>query len=772
MSRLDEFARKRRPERTPEPFGSRQPAAAGPVFVVQRHAARRLHYDLRLERGGVLVSWAVPKGLPAEPGARRLAVHVENHPLEYARFEGAIPQGEYGAGSVEIWDEGTYELLEEKPDGGLTFRLTGRRLTGLWALVPASLGGDPKNWLLLRKRDGSSPAREEEIRYEPMLATLADRLPAGPGWLFEVKWDGYRALARLRGGEATLYSRKGNDVTERFREIARALPRGLRTPDCVVDGEICALDERGRPSFGLLQRGEGALVIELFDLLELEGARLLELPLSERRARLEAMLDRSAARVRLSEAFDDGEALLAAARAERLEGVLAKRAASRYLPGKRSRDWLKVKTRERQEFLIAGYTRGAGKRAGSFGALVLAVRRGNTLVWAGNCGTGFSEAESVSLLRAFRPLERKTSPFPTAPVMPRVRAADVTWVTPALICEVEFAEWTREGRLRAPSYVGLREDKAPAEVRRERPLETELKSGTRTLRLRNLEKVFWPGEGITKGDLIDYYRRIAPVLVPHLRGRPFTMKRYPDGIEGGHFFQKDAPVHMPEWIETCPLPAGSRDGRRRRTIRYPLVNDELALLWMVNMGCIDMNATLSRADRPDRPDVVLFDLDPADGTGFREVVQVALLVKELLDALGLQGFPKTSGADGMHVLVPIARRSTFEQSRSFVGVLAGALARAHPRLVTTEWVRVKRRGVLIDAGQNREGATTASVYSVRPLPGAPVSTPLRWDELTPELDPRDLTMDVVLGRVERHGDLFAPVLSLRQSFGRALRSLG
>jgi bifunctional non-homologous end joining protein LigD len=284
--------------------------------------------------------------------------------------------------------------------------------------------------------------------------------------------------------------------------------------------------------------------------------------------------------------------------------------------------------------------------------------------------------------------------------------------------------------------------------------------------------VFWPGEGITKGDLIDYYRRIAPVLVPHLRGRPFTMKRYPDGIEGGHFFQKDAPVHMPEWIETCPLPAGSRDGRRRRTIRYPLVNDELALLWMVNMGCIDMNATLSRADRPDRPDVVLFDLDPADGTGFREVVQVALLVKELLDALGLQGFPKTSGADGMHVLVPIARRSTFEQSRSFVGVLAGALARAHPRLVTTEWVRVKRRGVLIDAGQNREGATTASVYSVRPLPGAPVSTPLRWDELTPELDPRDLTMDVVLGRVERHGDLFAPVLSLRQSFGRALRSLG
>jgi bifunctional non-homologous end joining protein LigD len=317
----------------------------------------------------------------------------------------------------------------------------------------------------------------------------------------------------------------------------------------------------------------------------------------------------------------------------------------------------------------------------------------------------------------------------------------------------------------------LRDDKKPGEVKRERPVEREVRRGSRTLKVPNLDKVFWPEEGFTKGDLLEYYERIAKVLVPHLRDRPFTMKRYPDGIEGGHFFQKDAPSHMPDWIETRPFPATSRDAKRRRTIRYPLVNDELALLWMVNMGCIDMNAWLSRVDRPDRPDVVLFDLDPAEGTQFRDVVRVASLVRELLDALGLRGFAKTSGADGMHVLVPISRRHGYEDTRSFASIVAGTLARTHPDLVTTEWVRAKRRGVLIDANQNREGATIAFAYSVRPHPGAPVSAPLRWDEVTEDLDPRDFTMEVVLGRVERHGDLFAPTLELHQSLGKALRSI-
>ncbi len=771
MAGLDEYERKRDPSRTPEPFGGNRKRAKAPIFVVQRHAARRLHYDFRLERNGALASWAVPKGVPLEPGERHLAVHVEDHPLEYATFEGEIPQGQYGAGTVEIWDSGTYELVEEKRDGGLTVRLDGERLKGLWTLVPARLDGDAKNWLMLRKRDEQPRERPRPADYAPMLATLSEELPAGRGWLFEVKWDGYRALATMAGGEATLTSRRGNDLSERFRPVAKAIERSLKTPNCVLDGEVCALDAEGRASFSEMQQGTGALVYYAFDVLEVDGEPLVALPFTERRERLAALLDRGDSTVQLSETFDDGEALLEAAKKQGLEGVIAKRADSLYHPGKRTRDWLKVKTHGRQEFVIAGYTRGKGRRETSLGALVLAVRRGGELVWVGNCGTGFTEKEIDRLLRKLRPLERATSPFKVVPKMPKVRKGDVVWVTPKLVCEVEFAEWTHDGRLRAPSYQGLREDKAPDEVRREEPLATEIKRGKRTLKLTNLDKPFWPEEGITKGDLLAYYREVAPVLVPHLRDRPFTMKRYPDGIAGGHFFQKNAPEHMPDWIPKRSYLSTSRESRQKRTIAYPLVNDELALLWMVNMGCIDMNAWYSRVDKPDRPDFVLFDLDPSPDVGFRETVQVALRVKEILDTLGLASYAKTSGSDGIHVLLPVSRRHTYADTRSFSEIVAGALARAHPGLVTTEWSKAKRRGVLVDANQNGEGKTIATAYSVRPQPGAPVSAPLRWDEVTEDLDPRDFTMEVVLRRVERHGDLFKPVLHGRQSLTAALDAL-
>ena len=358
--------------------------------------------------------------------------------------------------------------------------------------------------------------------------------------------------------------------------------------------------------------------------------------------------------------------------------------------------------------------------------------------------------------------------------MPKVRKADVVWVEPELVCEVEFVEWTHDGRLRAPSFQGLREDKPAREVHREdpEPIPAEIRAGKRVLRLSNLDKVFWPEEGITKGDLLAYYRAVSPVLLPHIRKRPFTLKRYPDGIDGGHFFQKDAPSHMPEWIPTREFDVSTRESpRRTRRIRVPIVNDELALLWMVNMGCIDLNTWYSRVDLPARPDFVLFDLDPSDDVGFPEVVEVALLVKQVLDALGLVGFPKTSGSDGMHVLVPIERRHTYEQTREFSEIVAGTLARTHRGLVTTEWTKAKRRGVLIDANQNGEGKTIASVYSVRPRPGAPVSTPLRWDEVGEGLDPLAFTMDAVLARIERDGDLFAGVLTTRQRLGAALESI-
>jgi bifunctional non-homologous end joining protein LigD len=355
--------------------------------------------------------------------------------------------------------------------------------------------------------------------------------------------------------------------------------------------------------------------------------------------------------------------------------------------------------------------------------------------------------------------------------MPRVRPQDVVWVEPLLVAEVEFAEWTPEGRLRAPVYVGLREDKNASEVTRERtPLPETLRRGRRALRLRNLDKPFWPEEGITKGDLLSFYREAAPVLVPHLRGRPFTMKRYPDGWQGKHFFQKQAPSHMPEWIRRAPMPSSSREGSRR-IIEYPVVNDPLDLLWMANMGAIDLHAWSSRADRPERPDWALFDLDPAADAGFEEVMSSALLLREVLEVLDLASFPKTSGSRGIHVLVPIARRYDYSVVREFAAVVASAMVRARPDLVTTEWVKSKRSGVLVDVNQNGFGRTTAAVYSVRPLAGAPVSTPLRWDELVPGLEPAAFTMDEVLGRIARLGDLFAPVLTMKQSLAQALRRL-
>jgi bifunctional non-homologous end joining protein LigD len=763
---LDEYRRKRDPRKTPEPFGSKKRNAKELRFVIQRHAARRLHYDFRLERGGALASWAVPKGVPLRKGERHLAVHVEDHPLEYGDFEGVIPAGEYGAGTVEIWDRGTYDLLEEKRDGGLTVRLHGERLDGVWTLVPARLDGDPKNWLLLRKDAGDGSGG----RYEPMKAISTDTLPAGEGWVFEPKWDGFRAIVTVSGGEVTLTSRNGNDLTERFRDVARNATLAITTPDAVLDGEICALDDEGRSRFSLLQEGSGISVLVLFDLLELDGESLVDLPLTERRARLQQVVG-SDGGVLVSPQFDDGPALLEAARRQGLEGVVAKKADSQYRSGRRSPDWHKLKLRQTQEIVIAGYTRGQGRRVGAFGALVAGVHEAGGLRWAGNVGTGFSDQEIRRLRGVLKPLERPSSPFVETPKMPRVRSSDIVWVEPKLVAEVEFAEWTHEGRLRAPSYLRLREDREAPDVRREHaPLPSVVRRGKRELRLSNLDKPFWPDEGITKGDLIAYYRDIAEVLVPHLRGRPFTMKRYPDGWQGKFFFQKQAPTHMPDWIARSSQPASTREGEKK-VIDYALVNDELALLWMANMGCIDLHAWSSRVDKPDRPDWVMFDLDPAEGATFEDVVTVARLVKDTLDLLELESFPKTSGSRGMHVLVPVARRHTFGDAREFAAIVGSALERTHHGLVTTEWAKSKRKGVLVDANQNRPGATNAMVYSVRPRAGAPVSTPLRWDEVVPGLDPAGFTMDTVLDRVAQQGDLFAGVLGGKQSLTTALRAV-
>ena len=469
--------------------------------------------------------------------------------------------------------------------------------------------------------------------------------------------------------------------------------------------------------------------------------------------------------VQISGYFEDGKALYEVATQQSLEGVMAKKPGSRYAEGRRTRDWLKVKTHGEQEFVIVGYTKGEGRRADRFGSLVLATYEAGTLTWVGNVGTGFTEQTLAELLQKLEPLKRDSSPLAEVPKMPKVRKADVVWTEPKLVAQVKFTEFTHDGHLRAPVFLGLRDDKAPRDVHKEEPIATRVK-------LSNLDKVFFEDEGITKGDLLEYYRAVASVLVPHLRDRPFTMRRYPDGANGKAFFQKDAPSHMPDWIARFRVQVSTRESpRRSRWIEAPVVNDEDSLLWMVNMGCIDMNTWYSRVDKPDRPDFVLFDLDPSPDVGFRETVQVALIVKQALDTLGLVSFPKTSSADGMHVLVPVERRYTFDDTREFSEIVGAAIARVHRGLATTEWAKSKRRGVLIDSNQNGEGKTIASAYSVRPRPGAPVSTPLRWDEVNEDLDPAAFTMGAVLERIQKHGDLFEGVLKTRQRIDKALAAL-
>jgi bifunctional non-homologous end joining protein LigD len=769
---LSDYRRKRDPKATPEPFGSGE-RGTQPTFVVQRHDASRLHYDFRLERNGALASWAVPKGVPLAPGEKVLAVHVEDHPLEYGKFEGEIPKGQYGGGSVEIWDNGTYELLEEKPNGQLTFELHGTRLRGTWSLLPTHMDGKEQNWLLIKRSDADgSEWYAGHQTYRPMLASLAKSVPHGEGWTYEVKFDGFRALAYVHNSECKLLSRNEKELNGRFPDVAKALVKAVKSPNAVVDGEICRIDPTGRTSFSELQQGSGPLVFYAFDLLELDGESLLDLPLTERKSQLRKLLDKRVTTVAFSEDFDDGDALFEVAQAQGLEGLIAKRADSTYKQGKRTRDWLKVKTENNEEFVVTGYTRGGGRRADTFGALVLAVNEGDELRYVGNVGTGFDDAEIDKLLRLLRPLHRDTPPFTVAPKMPRVRKGDVQWVEPQLVAQVRFGEWTHDDHLRHPAYLGIREDKSAGEVTREQPIADVIRLGKRELRLSNLDKPFWPDEGITKGDLLRYYQAIAPTVLPHIRQRPFTMRRYPDGAYGKAFFQKDAPTHMPDWIPRHRALVSTRDkGRTKKWVEFPVVDDELGLLWMVNMGCIDLNTWYSRVDKPDRPDFCLFDLDPTPEVPWAQTIEVALILKALLDQLGLVSFPKTSGGKGFHVLVPLDRRSTFEQSRAFSEVVAGAIARAHPKLATTEWSKARRRGVLIDSNQNGEGKTIASVYSVRPKPNAPVSTPLRWDEVDDKLNPSIYTMPVVLERVQTLGDVYADLLTTRQSLTKALSSL-
>jgi bifunctional non-homologous end joining protein LigD len=803
-SRLAEYRRKRSFDATPEPSGDCEAAAAEEArFVVHEHHARRLHWDLRLEHDGALASWAIPNGIPEDPKRNRKAVHVEDHPLDYIDFEGTIPAGSYGAGEVSVWDRGTYTCEKWEPEK-VVVDFHGERLRGRYALFHA--GKAEKDWMIHRMDPPADPAAEAEppAFVEPMLAKLSTLPPDEARWGFEVKWDGVRAIARSQPGRIQLITRNGNDVTAAYPEL-RPLNRALGSHAAILDGEIVAFDADGRPSFEALQprihlRGETAVrrraqespvTYVVFDLLWLDGHSLMDLPYAERRARLaELGLDGERWRTPAHHA-GAGSALLAATREQGIEGVVAKRLDSRYAPGQRDGSWLKVKHSQRQEVVIGGWTEGKGSRAKRIGALEVGVHdEDGTLRYAGRVGTGFDEAELTRLARLLKPLARADSPFEG-----RQPPRGAHFVAPQLVCEIELTEWTKQGLLRHPSYKGMRDDKPAATVVRERVTPAEQAAGRagragsvtverlvevgrkvrggievevegRTLKLTNLDKVLYPATGFAKRDLVDYYLTIAPALLPHLRDRPLTLKRYPDGVEGKHFYEKQSPRHRPDWVETVAV----WSGHSRREIHYTLCQDTATLVWLANLADLELHPSLSRAEAIERPTTLAFDLDPGAPATVVECCEVALELRDAFAQLGLRAFAKTSGSKGLQVYVPLNDgEATYETTKPFAHGLADLFERRRPELVVSSMAKAERPGkVFIDWSQNDEHKTTVAVYSPRAKERPTVSTPVSWEEVETCRAGRDpgllaFEVDQVLQRVAERGDLFAEVASQRQS---------
>ena len=830
---LTEYLRKRSFDQTPEPKGSPAPSG-GNRFYIQRHRATRLHYDLRLEIAGTLKSWAVPKGPTLDPAEKRLAVHVEDHPIEYGDFEGTIPAGNYGAGAVTVWDRGTYELLGDKPvgdqlaRGDLKFRLHGQKLMGEFALVRTSRGKG-NEWLLIKKKDFAATAgwdAEDHLEsvaaggadassvpgaviaampksISPMLACIGETVPEGSDWLYELKWDGVRALCFVDGAKVRLVSRSGNNMDAQYPEL-KALPDYLFAQQAVLDGEIVVFDAQGRPDFGLLQprmmaKSNAAalaranpVTLFLFDLLYLDGYDLRRAALVERK-RLLASIVKPGVMVRYSEHFaGNGRQMLDFAQQHGLEGILAKRAAGAY-EERRSRDWVKVKATGRQDFVVCGYMLGERE---PFGSLVLGYYDGKKLRYAGNVGSGFDQRALDSVAARLKPLVTKKSPLVDPPKLPN----PIVWTRPELVCSVKFQSWTRDGHLRAPVFLGIRPEGIPADCvrevptgdapkdgpaleargdsarsheRRPPPLSPTQKEATltidgRRLKFTNLDKVFYPKEGYTKRDVINYYDAVAGLLLPHLRGRALSLKRYPDGIEGEYFFQKEAPAGTPEWLRTVAIPSDER----KAPINYIVVDDRAGLLHLANLGCIDQNPAMSRVDSLDHPDFVLIDLDPVD-CEYDRIVEAAQLVRQKLELLGLEGYPKTTGGDGMHIYVPLEPVHSFDQARTFAEIVARIAAAERPDLFTTPRTVARReRGkVYFDYLQQASGKTISAPYVLRAYPGAPVATPLAWKEVKRGLSPAQFTIQTAPERFARLGDLFAGVLTNLQRLDKSMEKL-
>jgi bifunctional non-homologous end joining protein LigD len=916
---LNEYKKKRDFKKTAEPAGDDRHHGADRVFVVQKHAATHLHYDLRLEVDGVLKSWAVPKGPSLNPGDKRLAMQVEDHPFEYRKFEGSIPKGEYGGGEMIIWDQGTYapegtlSIKEQLAKGDFKFQLNGEKLRGSFVLVKLKKPGNKNEWLLIKHRDAfvdtkwdveqhaesvisgrtledireGRPATRERIAIDPSqlpgaieskmpsmpngvratLAELGDKPFSSPNWVYEIKWDGVRAIAQIENGKTTLWARSGRDVTTEYPEFKDMAAR-FRVRDAIIDGEIVTLDAEGRSNFHTLQHRLGVqnpsrqfvqsvpLDYFAFDVMYADGYDLRGASLVERKNFLQQILS-SNERIHFSEHIaEQGEAMYEAARSKGLEGIVAKLANSTYV-GMRTSSWVKLKIVSELDAVVAGYTEGRGSRK-FFGALVLGLYEGKELKFIGSVGTGFDESKQEKIFNQLERLRAKTSPFSKIPGL----RENVEWVEPELVARVKYANWTNDNHLRAPVFLSLLTDRAakdctmedakpestatleskaekenpqaiktkekqlrkakaapepepeeeseeelaaveevpapqPKTVKaapspaknsaktvsissgREAEIELELRSGQKEtldvesdgqrLHFSNLNKIYFPTVGVKKRELLAYYYRMARYILPFLQDRPMVLRRYPDGVDGKAFFQKEAPSYLPDWIETATVDSDERGGE----MQYILCNSRATLLYLTNLGCIDHNPWSSRAQSQSNPDYVFFDLDPTDDTPFSDVMHIAREIYAMLKSIKMRCYMKTSGASGFHIFIPLEPKYTYEQTRTFAEVVGRLVASENPKLTTFERTVSKRpKGrILIDALQNASGKPLACAYSVRAFPKATVSTPLSPEELTTNISAEQFTLRNFADRIAKVGDLWSDFWQNRQTLDRALTLL-
>ncbi|AVR45470.1 DNA ligase D [Christiangramia fulva] len=814
---LDEYLKKRDFQRTPEPEGAVVNQEGRLRFVIQRHQATRLHYDLRLEMQGTLKSWAVPKGPSMNPDHKRLAIQTEDHPIQYLFFKGTIPKGNYGAGEMDIWDEGYYQgaggiskkqLLQQFIKGDLKIEFFGKKIKGTFALVKTKRGGEKDNqWLLIKKKDEYATDLDynaedfppgQEIKkptepkvksiqpsetIEPMLATATKEIFNDPAWIYELKWDGYRMIANMKDGKVDLYSRNGISFNSKFSRLVRDLEQIPH--NTILDGEVVVVDKKGIPDFQKLQNYDeqtlGELRYYVFDMLFLNGLSMMDLPLLQRKSLIEEVIEDTYHTFYCEHLEGMGKTFFQRAIDAGMEGVIAKKADSVYTPGYRSEKWLKIKEVKSTEAIICGYTE--SDNAG-FRSLILGLFREGQLEYIGNCGSGFSGAKHKELLKKFKPLEISESPFEKSI---NLKGRSPVWVKPELVCEVKYTEWTKGGHLRHPVFKGLRADKTLPEITGEKVIDkpeeisasaskdansdtSEAKPGHLKINnidvpITNLEKIYWPDSGYSKYDLIDYYLNISEYILPYLKDRPENLHRHPDGINSQGFFQKDNEGILPEWVETVKIHSKSS----KKEIEYLLCQNEATLLYMANLGCIEINPWNSRLEELDKPDYAVIDLDPSDKNTFEEVIEVAQVAKEILDAAQIEAYCKTTGSSGIHIYMPLGAAYTYDEARDFTKLICYFIKERTGDLTSMERAVKNRKGkIYLDYLQNRRGQTLAAPYCVRPKPGAPVSAPIEWDELKSGLQILDFNLKNMPERLKEKGDLFKGVLEKQIDMEAAL----